>query len=74
MTSLMPVTSMPPQIAALADQHLSVRKRVERGRTLTEVNSLSSTDRVEEVARMLGGEVVTSTARSHAREMLKKSL
>jgi DNA repair protein RecN (Recombination protein N) len=63
-----------PQIAAFADQHLSVHKRVESGRTMTAVDELSPSERVEEVARMLGGEVITDTARSHAREMLNRSL
>jgi DNA repair protein RecN (Recombination protein N) len=63
-----------PQIAALADHHLVVRKRVEGGRTITAVETLSSSDRVEEIARMLGGEVVTDTARRHAREMLNHNL
>jgi DNA repair protein RecN (Recombination protein N) len=63
-----------PQIAALADHHLAVRKRAEGARTVTTVESLTAGDRVEEIARMLGGEVVTETARRHAREMLKHSL
>ncbi len=62
-----------PQIAAFADQHLAVRKLVERGRTVTRVERLSDDGRVEEVARMLGGETVTATGRQHAREMLKQS-
>jgi DNA repair protein RecN (Recombination protein N) len=63
-----------PQIAALADHHLAVRKRTEGGRTVTTVECLSPGQRAEEVARMLGGEVVTDTARQHAGEMLKRSL
>jgi DNA repair protein RecN (Recombination protein N) len=63
-----------PQIASLADQHHVVTKRVEKGRTLTDVRSLQGPERVEEVARMLGGEVVTETARRHAREMVRQSL
>jgi DNA repair protein RecN (Recombination protein N) len=63
-----------PQIAAFADQHLAVRKRVERGRTITLVEPLAGDTRVEEVARMLGGETITATARQHAREMLKQDL
>src|SRR6266545_4355609 len=63
-----------PQIASQADRHLVVRKRVERGRTVTEVRELSAEERVEEVARMLGGETVTDTARHHAREMVNQSL
>ena len=60
-----------PQIASMADRHLVVRKRVERGRTTTEVGLLDAAERVEEVARMLGGETVTDAARRHAREMVK---
>jgi DNA repair protein RecN (Recombination protein N) len=63
-----------PQIAALADRHCAVRKRVERGRTLTEIQALQGDDRVEEVARMLAGETVTENARRHAREMVKQAL
>lgn len=62
-----------PQIASLADAHWAVRKHVERGRTRTEVVPLSRTDRVEEIARMLGGETVTDAARHHAREMVNQS-
>jgi DNA repair protein RecN (Recombination protein N) len=63
-----------PQIAALADQHLAVRKQVAKGRTITVVERLGEEARVEEVARMLGGETITATGREHAREMLKQSL
>jgi DNA repair protein RecN (Recombination protein N) len=60
-----------PQIASLADTHYVVRKRAERGRTVTELERLADGERVEEVARMLGGETVTDAARKHAREMVK---
>jgi DNA repair protein RecN (Recombination protein N) len=63
-----------PQIAGFADQHLAVRKRVERGRTVTLVERLAGEDRIEEVARMLGGETITAAGREHAREMLKQNL
>jgi DNA repair protein RecN (Recombination protein N) len=63
-----------PQIAALADHHLAVRKEVQKGRTVTTVEALAEDARVEEIARMLGGETITTTARQHAREMLKQSL
>jgi DNA repair protein RecN (Recombination protein N) len=62
-----------PQIASLADSHWAVRKRVERGRTITEVRQLTAAERVEEIARMLGGESVTDAARNHAREMVNRS-
>jgi len=63
-----------PQVASFADRHYAVRKRVERGRTVTEVKALGADERVEEVARMLGGETITDTARRHAREMVKQAL
>jgi len=63
-----------PQVASFADRHYAVRKRVERGRTITEVKVLGPDERVEEVARMLGGETITDTARRHAREMVKQGL
>ena len=63
-----------PQIASLAETHYAVRKRVDRGRTIAEVQPLSTEERVEELARMLGGESVSDTARRHAREMMKQGL
>jgi DNA repair protein RecN (Recombination protein N) len=63
-----------PQVASQADHHFAVEKRVERGRTLTEVRALSAAERVEEVARMLGGETVSDAARRHARDLVKQSI
>jgi DNA repair protein RecN (Recombination protein N) len=59
-----------PQIASLADHHLVVRKRAERGRTRTTVEPVEGASRIEEVARMLGGETITEAARRHARELV----
>jgi DNA repair protein RecN (Recombination protein N) len=64
------VTHLAP-IAAHAAHHLRVDKRVTRGATRTSVDVLDEAGRVEEVARMLGGERVTDTSRRHARELLK---
>jgi DNA repair protein RecN (Recombination protein N) len=63
------VTHLAP-IAALADQHLSVSKRVRGGRTRVAVTPLTAEARVEEVARMLGGISTTAAARQHARDLL----
>lgn len=60
-----------PQIAALADRHYLVSKRVEKGRTRTEVSLLSAQKRIEELARMLGGETVSAAARAAAEELLR---
>ncbi len=58
------------QIAARAAIHFRVTKSVRAGRTRTGVEALAGDARVEEIARMLGGETVTETARGHARALL----
>jgi DNA repair protein RecN (Recombination protein N) len=60
-----------PQIAAYADTHFQIEKRVEKGRTLTTVARLDHPGRVEEISRMLGGAGVTDGIRASAREMLE---
>jgi DNA repair protein RecN (Recombination protein N) len=63
------VTHLAP-IAALAHHHLRVSKSVRAGRTRAVVTALAATERVEEIARMLGGASVTAAARQHARDLL----
>ncbi|OGL00675.1 MAG: DNA repair protein RecN [Candidatus Rokubacteria bacterium RIFCSPLOWO2_02_FULL_73_56] len=63
------VTHLAP-IAAAAQQHLRVVKSVRGGRTRVAAEPLAGAARVEEIARMLGGETVTDTARGHARALL----
>jgi DNA repair protein RecN (Recombination protein N) len=58
-----------PQVAAHGKNHLVVVKSVEKGRTLTQIDTLTSEKRAEEIARMLGGK--GDTALKHAREMLR---
>jgi len=60
-----------PQIASYADTHFEIEKRVDRGRTKTTVRRLDPDGRVDELARMLGGEAVTDGLRRSAREMLQ---
>jgi DNA repair protein RecN (Recombination protein N) len=59
-----------PQIAAYADTHFQIEKRIDRGRTKTTVKRLETADRVEELSRMLGGAGITDAIRASAREML----
>ena len=59
-----------PQIAAYADSHFQIEKKVERGRTRTTVVRLDERRRVDELARMLGGEAISDGLRASAREML----
>jgi len=62
-----------PQIAAHADRHLDIRKRVEAGRTVTEVRELHGRDRVAELAAMLGGSAGAGAAQAAAAELLERA-
>jgi DNA repair protein RecN (Recombination protein N) len=62
-----------PQIACYGEHHFAVRKATRHGRTTTALDGLSGEDRLEEVARMLGGVNVSTKTRAHAREMLKQA-
>ena len=62
-----------PQIAARGSRHFRVEKESAEGNARTKIVSLSKSERVEEIARMAGGEVVTSTTRKHARELFARS-
>lgn len=59
-----------PQVAAAADQQWQVAKRTANGKVLSKVTVLDQVQRVEEIARMLGGVKITDTTRKHAAEML----
>jgi DNA repair protein RecN (Recombination protein N) len=59
-----------PVIAAFADHHIGVTKHQQNGRTVSAVRPLSSTERVAELARMLGGQL-TREAREHAEQLLR---
>lgn len=60
-----------PQIAAMAKSHYLIKKSEDNGRTYTKVIPLDTEGRVEELSRIIGGETVTETARSYAKELLK---
>lgn len=59
-----------PQVAAQGDHHFHISKKSDGEQTRTQVAVLSSLERVEEIARMLGGVKITETTRDHAKEML----
>lgn len=61
-----------PQIAALADNHYLISKKVEDGRTRTNVKLLEFDERVDEIARTLGGASVTDITRENAKQLLKQ--
>jgi DNA repair protein RecN (Recombination protein N) len=60
-----------PQVAACADHHLVVSKQQQGAVTLSTVAAVKGEQRVGEIARMLGGEKLSSTTLAHAKEMLK---
>ncbi len=60
-----------PQVAAQGQHHLKVSKHSTQGATLSQIQALSEAERVEELARMLGGVEITDTTRRHAQEMLR---
>ena len=59
------------QVAAQAQQHLQVSKSELNGSTLSHIRGLNVDERIEEIARMIGGLQLTEATRNHAREMLK---
>ncbi len=59
-----------PQVAALGSHHLRVSKSLVNAQTLSTIAVLDETERVEEIARMLGGLEITQMTRQHAKEML----
>ncbi len=59
-----------PQIAKYGEHHFRIVKAVSKGRTRTTIATLGPDERIEELARMLGGEKITATTRAHAKEML----
>jgi len=60
-----------PQIAAMADEHFMVRKFETEGTTRTEVIKLTRAQRIDELARMIGGIGEDASAREHADNMLQ---
>ena len=66
---VMAVTHL-PQVAACSDQHLVVAKQTEKGKTFSTVDAVNGELRVAEIARMLGGQQLSSTTLAHAKEML----
>jgi DNA repair protein RecN (Recombination protein N) len=63
------ITHLAP-IAARGTSQFRIDKTVQRGRTVTSVTRLNQPERVEEIARMIGGAVVTESVHSTARDLL----
>jgi len=61
-----------PQVASRGDVHFLIEKQVVSGRTVTAVRPLTQRERVDEIARMSGGLVITETTRKLAAELLRQ--
>ncbi len=59
------------QIAAYADNHLYIEKNITEGMTYTKVSSLSENEKVKEIARIIGGDILTATTLDSARELIE---
>ncbi|MEC9432345.1 MAG: DNA repair protein RecN [Pseudomonadota bacterium] len=64
------VVTHSPQVAARADRHFRIEKRMDAASTRTEVSVMAPAEREDEIARMLAGETVTDAARDAARALL----
>ena len=62
-----------PQIAARAHHHIIVQKAAKGGVTTSDVRVVEGEARVDEIARMLGGDAESETSRDHARELLAQA-
>ena len=60
-----------PQVAGNGHQHMFVNKHTKSGKTETSMVSLDKSQRVEELARLLGGDVITSNTLANAKELLQ---
>jgi DNA repair protein RecN (Recombination protein N) len=69
-TQIINITHL-PQIAAKGDAHFMVYKYEEGGKTFTSIKQLAGNERVEELAKMVGGENLTDTTLKTAQELLK---
>ena len=59
-----------PQVAACADAHYRVTKKTRSDSVNSDLARLGPSERVEELARMLGGSEITAKTRAHAKELL----
>ncbi|MBQ3517022.1 MAG: DNA repair protein RecN, partial [Lachnospiraceae bacterium] len=58
-----------PQIAAMADSHYCIEKSEQNGKTVTDIKPLTEAGALNEVARLLGGEVITGAVLENAKEL-----
>ena len=59
------------QIAAGADNHLLIEKRIEEGKTFTLVSRLQEDEQIKEIARIIGGDIITDSTLASAKELIE---
>ena len=62
-----------PQIAAFADQHYLLEKYTDGEETYTTLREVKDEERVDEIARLVGGRILTDKTRENARELIKQA-
>lgn len=62
-----------PQIASISDNHYVVSKRINSGKTYTDIIKLDYNNKLKEIARMIGGSEITEISLKHSEEMIKIS-
>jgi len=62
-----------PQIAACADHHYVLEKHTEGNETFTTLREIKGDERVDEIARLVGGRILTETTRENARELIRQA-
>jgi DNA repair protein RecN (Recombination protein N) len=62
-----------PQVASCAHHHFMVEKECKNNQTFSRVTGLTEAEKIDEIARMLGGLTITEQTRSHAKELLDQS-
>ncbi|WP_182199496.1 DNA repair protein RecN [Paraliobacillus salinarum] len=62
-----------PQVAAMADTHILIKKQAKANRTITSLEALSTENRIIEIGRMITGTELTATSKEHARELIDQA-
>ncbi|HGQ6615898.1 TPA: DNA repair protein RecN [Listeria monocytogenes] len=62
-----------PQVAAMANHHYYITKKVQNKRTTTSVTVLKGVEKIEEISRMIAGIEVTELTKQHAKEMIEQA-
>ena len=62
-----------PQVAAMADTHLFIAKKVKDGRTSTSVRTLVLEEKIKEIGRMISGVEITYLTKQHANELIQQA-